>query len=340
MKKLLCTLSFGLFTLSAAQDWKTDDQYIQNFAKYAVEEMELYKIPASIKLAQGLLETGGGQSRLAKEGKNHFGIKCKEDWTGKTMRHTDDAPNECFRVYEDPRQSYRDHSIFLSTRKYYTGLFKLDMKDYKAWAHGLKKAGYATNPKYAYILIDRIEKYKLHEFDHLKPHEVENKLMLLYPGYKAKEEIATKAVSEPREEKVEVKSEEKTPPAVKAMTKQDVLNALSIKSHPNGGTKYVILGGDLDLGSVAQKYAVEEKKLMKYNDLETNLLKKNQIVFLENKRLDGSQEFYKAQKGEKMYDISQKLGIKLNRLYTKNRMKKGEEPKEGQLIYLQSRKPM
>ena len=116
MKKLLCTLSFGLFTLSAAQDWKTDDQYIQNFAKYAVEEMELYKIPASIKLAQGLLETGGGQSRLAKEGKNHFGIKCKENWTGKTMRHTDDAPNECFRVYEDPRQSYTDHSIFLSTR--------------------------------------------------------------------------------------------------------------------------------------------------------------------------------------------------------------------------------
>ena len=104
----------GVMPWSFAQEWKTDDQYIQNFAKYAVEEMEKYKIPASIKLAQGILETGGGQSRLAREGKNHFGIKCKEEWTGKTMKHTDDAPKECFRVYDNPWESYRDHSLFLS----------------------------------------------------------------------------------------------------------------------------------------------------------------------------------------------------------------------------------
>ena len=160
MRKLLVIGFVSVIGLVKAQTWKTEDQYIQKFAPYAVEEMEKYKIPASITLAQGLLETGGGQSRLAQQGKNHFGIKCKEDWTGKTMKHTDDAPNECFRVYDDPKQSYEDHSIFLATRKYYVGLFKLDAKDYKAWAHGLKKAGYATNPRYAHILIDKIEHRK------------------------------------------------------------------------------------------------------------------------------------------------------------------------------------
>ena len=105
MKKyFLCLLVLGA-TKFKAQTWTTDEQYIENFALYAVEEMEKYKIPASITLAQGLLETGGGQSRLAKEGNNHFGIKCKENWFGKTMKHTDDAPNECFRVYDSPRQS-------------------------------------------------------------------------------------------------------------------------------------------------------------------------------------------------------------------------------------------
>ena len=157
MKKLLAIGFVCVLGFAKAQTWKTEDQYIQKFAPYAVEEMEKYKIPASITLAQGLLETGGGQSRLAQLGKNHFGIKCKEEWTGKTMKHTDDSPNECFRVYEDPKQSYEDHSIFLATRKYYTKLFDLNPKDYKAWAHGLKKAGYATNPRYAYILIDKIE---------------------------------------------------------------------------------------------------------------------------------------------------------------------------------------
>ncbi len=184
MKRLFLSISLLVLSKFSAQGWATEDQYIQRFAKYAVEEMEKYKIPASITLAQGLLETGGGQSRLAQEGKNHFGIKCKEDWTGKTMKHTDDAPNECFRVYDDPRQSYEDHSIFLSTRKYYANLFKLDMKDYRAWAHGLKKAGYATNPRYASILITKIEKYKLYEYDNTNSNEVLYAVLKMYPDLK------------------------------------------------------------------------------------------------------------------------------------------------------------
>lgn len=346
MKKILYTLSLGLFSTYYAQDWKTNDQYIQNFAKYAVEEMELYKIPASIKLAQGILETGGGQSRLAKEGKNHFGIKCKENWTGKTMKHTDDAPNECFRVYENPRESYRDHSLFLTNRKYYVGLFKLDMKDYKAWAHGLKKAGYATNPRYAYILIDRIERYKLYEFDDLKPNEVEAKLIERYPGYQPKEAIAKVSEQKKKEEivKVEVPVVEKPEPTYekpqpKELTKKEVLDALIIRNHPNGGLKYVVLEGNLDLSSLSRKYGINESRLMTYNELRSKNLKKGQIIFLESKNSFGSQEFYTVQKGDKMYDIAQKFGIKLRKLYTKNRMEEGREPKEGQKIYLQSKKP-
>ena len=114
MNKIFFAFTLLIISKFHAQTWKTDEQYIQRFAPFAVEEMEKYKIPASITLAQGLLETGGGQSRLAQQGNNHFGIKCKEDWTGKTMKHTDDAPNECFRVYDDPRDSYEDHSKFLA----------------------------------------------------------------------------------------------------------------------------------------------------------------------------------------------------------------------------------
>ncbi|MDO4763013.1 MAG: glucosaminidase domain-containing protein [Flavobacteriaceae bacterium] len=346
MKKIVFALSLGVFSMFSAQDWKTDDQYIQNFAKYAVEEMELYKIPASIKLAQGILETGGGQSRLAREGKNHFGIKCKENWTGKTMKHTDDAPNECFRVYDNPRESYRDHSLFLAHRKYYVRLFKLDMRDYKAWAYGLKKAGYATNPRYAQILIDRIERYKLYEFDYLKPHEVEAKLEERYPGYKPVDKVEI-AKTEVVEEKIEPKKEEK--PAVPVvevkplpepkLTKVEILKAISIQSHPNGGLKYVVLPGDLDLSSLSQKYGINESRLMTYNELRSQNLKKGQIIFLESKNSSGSQEFYTAQKGDRMYDIAQKFGIKLRKLYTKNRMEEGREPVEGQKIYLQSKKP-
>ena len=342
MKKIVMALFMGVMPWSFAQEWKTDDQYIQNFAKYAVEEMEKYKIPASIKLAQGILETGGGQSRLAREGKNHFGIKCKEEWTGKTMKHTDDAPNECFRVYDNPWESYRDHSLFLANRKYYVGLFKLDIKDYKAWAHGLKKAGYATNPRYAYILIDRIERYRLHEFDHLKPHEVEDKLRELYPGYRtSSDEFLVKAEvpSVVGEKTIVAVVEPKKEEFVKILTKQEILDALTIQTHPNGGLKYVVLGGDLDLASLSEKYKINESRLMTYNELRSKKLKKNQIIFLEYKNSEGSQDFYTAQKGDKMYEISQKFGIKLRKLYTKNRMEEGREPREGQVIYLKTKKP-
>jgi LysM repeat protein len=348
MKRLFLLISLLVLSKFSAQTWATEDQYIQKFAQYAVEEMEKYKIPASITLAQGLLETGGGQSILAQQGKNHFGIKCKEDWTGKTMKHTDDAPNECFRVYDDPKQSYEDHSIFLATRKYYTNLFNLDMKDYKAWAHGLKKAGYATNPRYASILIGKIERYKLYEFDEVNSKEVLYAVLKKYPDLKddrsfmAQLEPTKKVKSEPVTVKVPYKAtsyaqQQKRVERIKS--KAEVLNSLLIKSHPNGGLKYVVIPEDTNVQFIANKFKISDSKLIKWNDLQSDVLKKDDIVFLESKNSEGNTPTYKAEFGEDMHDIAQKFGVKLNKLYAKNRMDEGQKPSAGQLIYLIDKKP-
>lgn len=350
MKRLFLLISLLVLSKFSAQTWATEDQYIQKFAQYAVEEMEKYKIPASITLAQGLLETGGGQSRLAQEGKNHFGIKCKEEWTGKTMKHTDDAPNECFRVYDDPKQSYEDHSIFLATRKYYTKLFDLDMKDYKAWAHGLKKAGYATNPRYASILIGKIEKYKLYEFDEVDSKEVLYAVLKKYPDLKDDRTFmarmepakATKKTTTPVTVKVPYKATsyaQQQQRVERIKTKAEILNSILIKSHPNGGLKYIVIPEDTDVQYIAKKFKISESKLMKWNELDGTALAKNEVVFLESKNSEGNTAIYKAESGEDMYDIAQKFGIKLHKLYAKNRMDEGQKPSAGQLIYLIDKKP-
>ena len=141
------------------------NNYIATFSPIAIEEMKIYDIPASISLAQGILESGMGYSRLAVAANNHFGIKCHSEWGGKRIYHDDDEKGECFRVYKDPRTSYRDHSMFLTSRSRYNFLFDLKIDDYKGWAKGLKKAGYATDPKYPNKLINLIERYSLARFD-------------------------------------------------------------------------------------------------------------------------------------------------------------------------------
>lgn len=144
--------------------YNSTTEYIAFFKAIAIHEMKLYGIPASITLAQGILESGSGKGRLAREANNHFGIKC-HDWTGSKIYHDDDRDQECFRKYNDPNQSYRDHSLFLVNRKRYENLFNFKSDDYKSWARGLKKAGYATDPKYSQKLISLIERYKLYEYD-------------------------------------------------------------------------------------------------------------------------------------------------------------------------------
>ena len=151
--------------VSAQQRNKAYEDYIKKYRHVAVEEMKHYQIPASITLAQGLLESGAGRSLLARKSNNHFGIKCGGSWDGATVRHTDDAPNECFRAYKHARESYRDHSKFLRSGARYAFLFRLKITDYEGWAKGLKKAGYATDPNYATRLINIIELYDLDQYD-------------------------------------------------------------------------------------------------------------------------------------------------------------------------------
>jgi len=163
MKRSVFILSIICVVVASAQN-KTE-KYIEQYSQIAVDEMNRYNIPASITLAQGILESGNGESRLATEGKNHFGIKCHSNWNGKTIIEDDDEKGECFRKYPTVADSYRDHSLFLTKRDRYSFLFKYKKTDYKKWAKGLKKAGYATNPKYPTLLINLIEEYDLSRFD-------------------------------------------------------------------------------------------------------------------------------------------------------------------------------
>ena len=164
MKSSVFILSIICVVAVSAQN-KTE-KYIEQYSQIAVDEMNRYNIPASITLAQGILESGNGESRLATEGKNHFGIKCNSNWNGETIIEDDDEKGECFRKYSNVSDSYSDHSLFLTERDRYSFLFKYKKTDYKKWAKGLKKAGYATNPKYPTLLIDLIERYDLSRFDH------------------------------------------------------------------------------------------------------------------------------------------------------------------------------
>jgi len=158
---LLFSLLLSPFPLFAQYTEADIRNYIETYKEIAIQKMVEYKIPASITLAQGIFESGSGTSRLAREANNHFGIKCHKEWTGDTIRHTDDAPQECFRKYEKAEYSYDDHSLFLTSRPRYAKLFTLDIMDYKGWAHELKAAGYATNPQYPERLISLIERFDL-----------------------------------------------------------------------------------------------------------------------------------------------------------------------------------
>jgi len=159
------SLFFIFLSVVCANAQSKTENYISKYSSAAVDEMERYGIPASITLAQGILESGNGESRLAVEGKNHFGIKCHSNWNGETIIEDDDEKGECFRKYDKVADSYRDHSLFLTERGRYSFLFEYKRTDYKKWAKGLKKAGYATNPKYPSLLIDLIERYELYTYD-------------------------------------------------------------------------------------------------------------------------------------------------------------------------------
>ncbi len=294
--KLLLMLTFVSGVVMANGDVEA---YIKKYKGVAIREMKKHGIPASITLAQGILESGSGKSYLAREANNHFGIKCHEDWKGSRVYHDDDTKNECFRSYKDPDESFRDHSEFLTTRSRYAFLFDESPTDYKAWAKGLKKAGYATNKKYPQLLIDLIEKYQLHKYD-LK-------------GYNESDEMDTTAV-EP----------------------EFVVNPFQVNLSKNL-VKYIEVKEGDTYESIAAQAEVRLHKLLEYNDLAfDSKIQPGDKVYLQPKkrRATVENEYYTVQQGETMYSISQQFGIKLRYLYKWNDMPVGTQPFMGQVLKL------
>ena len=291
----------------------TRAQYIDKYSKIAVREMQRVGIPASITLAQGILESGDGNSTLARKANNHFGIKCHKDWKGESMYRDDDRPNECFRAYKDADLSFVDHSEFLCTHKRYAFLFEYGTTDYKSWAKGLKQAGYATSPTYAERLIQIIEANNLQRFDkNVQPESTPEE----------RTEIAEQTNNFIE---VEVNDLEISPFG-------------NIKT--NNGVDYVeVLPGD-NIESVAARYELEPWQLRMFNDLSSKAkLTVGQKLYISRKHSKAEKKYktHVVKNGETMHDIAQQYAIRLKSLYKLNLMEEGTQPNEGDVIQLRKK---
>jgi LysM repeat protein len=311
MRKLIITTAF-IFVASflKAQDISVEE-YVNTYRSIAVAEMKRSGIPASVTLAQGILETEHGNSELVRKSNNHFGIKCKSTWTGESVRHTDDAPNECFRKYPNAADSYKDHSDYLKTSPRYASLFQLDISDYKGWAYGLKRAGYATNPRYPQIVISNIEKYNLQQYDTLTG-EMANDMAVV----KSLEDESVVKNATLVSDNEEIKS------ALKANSKFNKLKAL----YASKGTSLLAIATAADIDLV---------KLLDYNDLKTDgLLKEDQLIYLEKKNKQGNRDFSTSLQNETLRDVAQNNGVQLKSLMQLNNMNESELIKRGTKIKL------
>lgn len=297
----LLALSFVTFSQTSRME------YIQRWQLLAIEEMNRSGIPASITMAQACLESADGNSELARKSNNHFGIKCKSNWKGKKVYYDDDEKNECFRKYRSVEDSYIDHTNFLMSNPRYGSLFKLKTTDYKGWARGLKKAGYATSRTYAHRLIDIIEEYKLYRLDKKISYEE----ILTFE----QEDIKNKNVS--------------TSLTINAYSEHKIVKRNRVKSVvARRGDTYEI---------IAQELGMDEWVLFKYNDQPKGYQPiENEVVYIKPKKYKTKRNklTHRVEAGETMHYISQLYGIKLNPLYSRNRMKKGTHPVPGQIIYL------
>lgn len=281
----------------------TVHEYIETYQELAVSEMERVGIPASITLAQGILESANGNSRLSTKGNNHFGIKCKKNWTGNTIYADDDELNECFRAYSTAKESYIDHSSFLMENRRYAFLFDLKPDDYKGWAKGLRKAGYATNPKYADILIVLIERHELNKLD--------------------------------RKERIKKKVKKKDIPT---SSPDPIIKKKGELFKFNGIPATMVIEGQSAV-SIATSFGLRPRQFYKYNDLkEGSDVVPSSIVYLKPKHRKAKEAYHIVTAGQTMYAISQQFGIKLKHLYKKNRMKPGQEPAIGQTIWMRRKR--
>ena len=310
---LLVSVSFLMCASGGgyAQSLTTRQAYILQYKDLAIKNMREYGIPASIILSQAIVESGNGTSRLAREANNHFGIKCHTGWTGKTVAHTDDAPNECFRKYDHPTESFKDHAEFLRYRTRYAFLFDLSPYDYKGWAHGLKSAGYAVNPQYAEILIRVIEESKLYEYD--RP-------------------VTTLPASPKVLEKPVIIQPDSQSPLYTASLYRTIyqLNNVSfILSQP--GDTYA---------SLAREFKLFKREILCFNDLKKDgSIAPGTVVYVAKKKKQSAREFPKhiTEEGESLRTIAQRYGVRLASISKYSKINKNEYLTEGREILL--RKP-
>ncbi len=304
MYRIVFTIFFSIASFTLAAQRISVEEYIEQFKDIAISEMKRTGVPASITLAQGILETENGNSELVKKSNNHFGIKCKNTWTGNTVTHDDDANGECFRAYTNAAESYRDHSDFLKANKRYSALFNLDPADYASWAKGLKKAGYATNPRYPELLVKYIEQYSLQQYT-------------LLALNKLSETDLAKAEANKIDVPVEVALENAVAENDIPVAANDPDKVFSVNK-----TKCVFIKKGTSLLVIANKHKISLSKLMEFNDMEEEgLLGKDQLIYLEKKSKAGEKGFYIVQQGETLYDVAQKNAMQLKYLLEYNNLK-------------------
>ena len=320
MKKLLLTaLVVGLPLLALAQRI-TPEEYIQTYKDIAMREMREHKIPASITLAQGLLESGAGNSALAREAKNHFGIKCHKGWDGATYIMDDDEKNECFRKYKSAEESFRDHSVFLTTRGRYSALFDLEITDYRGWAKGLKAAGYATNPKYAQLLIDRIELYELAKYDQIALGLMTDDNQL--PDIAPEDELLELAYS----------------PSDRSVFELVDMTGDGRFIYENNGVRFVFAKEGETPENMAKSFGIKFKHFCEYNLLKRPdevVFHSGDVVYLAKlKAKNRKAKKYTVAEGETIRDVALHFAVKPERIMGLNGLKEGDRLGVGQVLRL------
>ena len=331
--------------LAPTEQWEkmTPEEYIYKWRTTAVDNMEIYGIPASITMAQAILESGFGNGYLARVANNHFCIKCKKSWTGKSIIHSDDNPDDCFRVYDTVEASFEDHAEFLSEGKRYEFLFAYDIDDYKSWAKGLKTAGYATAPDYAERLISLIERYNLGLLD-------QKNGLVKYDEYMAKEFAALVASPVDGTKSEEVAETEVVQTAVKDATKAyadrgiDPNNfRVTINSHKGynvyltNGAHYVVAKEGDNYERLGELFDIAPATLRKFNDVSKGVEpNEGDVVYIERKasRWSGSDMLHRVVEGETLYQLSQLYGIRLQQLAKLNRIHPEDALGVGQSLRL------
>lgn len=314
---MICLVLAGVLKASAQSVSTT--QYIETYKNLAMEEMRRSGVPAAIKLAQGILETQSGNGWLVLNSNNHFGIKCKNNWTGKSVNYDDDARQECFRKYESAQESWKDHSEFLHNNPRYKFLFDFDPADYKSWAYGLKTAGYATSKTYPQQLIQIIETYNLQQYNALA---MSNAPIPTGPVF----------VNEPGSESAPVGATGNTVAAYEPVDKPQYPQGTEFRIN---GRKVILVKEGTALIQLASEKDIRLSNLLSYNDLTEDVpLEKDMLIFLQSKNKRGQNDYHIVARGETMHDIAQAEGVQLKWLRKRNKMEEGDQPAVGERVVL------